>query len=137
MNTETKVGTFVIVCLLLLGVTVYFISNEQWGNHVTLYRTYLRYAGGVGPGAQVLFGGIEVDLRDADMETPAVVLHANAVFGGIEIRVPDTWYVETRGQGVFGGYTDETMPPDVVHYPNPKRLVVKGAAVFGGVVVKN
>ena len=60
MNTETKVGTFVIVCLLLLGATVYFISNEQWGNHVTLYRTYLRYAGGVGPGAQVLFGGIEV-----------------------------------------------------------------------------
>lgn len=60
MNTETKVGTFVIICLILLGVTVYYVGNEQWGTHVTAYRTYLRYAGGVGPGTDVLFGGIEV-----------------------------------------------------------------------------
>ena len=60
MNTETKVGAFVIVCLLLLGGTVYFVTNQQWGNHLTPFRTYLRYAGGVGSGAQVLFGGIEV-----------------------------------------------------------------------------
>jgi phospholipid/cholesterol/gamma-HCH transport system substrate-binding protein len=59
VNTEAKVGTFVIVCLILLGVTVYYVGNEQWGSHVTPYRTYLRYAGGVGPGSEVLFGGIE------------------------------------------------------------------------------
>src|ERR1700726_4044498 len=58
MNTETKVGTFVIVCLLLLGVTVYYVGNEQWGRHLTPYKTYLRYAGGVEPGTEVLFGGI-------------------------------------------------------------------------------
>lgn len=59
MNTETKVGAFVIVCLVLLGVTVYYVGNEQWGRHLTPYRTYLRYAGGVAPGTEVLFGGIE------------------------------------------------------------------------------
>lgn len=60
MNTEAKVGTFVIICLLLLGVTVYYVGNEQWGSHLTPYKTYLRYAGGVAPGSVVLFGGIEV-----------------------------------------------------------------------------
>ncbi len=60
MNTEAKVGAFVIICLLLLGVTVYYVGNEQWGSHVTPYRTYLRYAGGVAAGTEVLFGGIEV-----------------------------------------------------------------------------
>lgn len=60
MNAETKVGTFVIVCLILLGVTVYYVGNEQWGHHLTPYKTYLRYAGGVAPGTQVLFGGIAV-----------------------------------------------------------------------------
>lgn len=60
MNTEAKVGTFVIVCFILLGITVYFVGNEQWGSHLTPYKTYLRYAGGVGPGTEVLFGGIEV-----------------------------------------------------------------------------
>jgi ABC-type transporter Mla subunit MlaD len=58
MNTEAKVGTFVLVCLLLLGVTVYYVGNEQWGRHLTPYSTHLRYAGGVAPGSEVLFGGI-------------------------------------------------------------------------------
>jgi len=60
VNTDAKVGFFVIVCLVLLGVTVYYVGGEQWGRHVTPYKTYLRYAGGVGPGTEVLFGGIEV-----------------------------------------------------------------------------
>ena len=60
MNTETKVGTFVIACLLLLGVTVYYVGNEEWGRHLTPYKTYLRYAGGVAAGSEVLFGGIAV-----------------------------------------------------------------------------
>jgi virulence factor Mce-like protein len=59
MNTEAKVGIFVIVCFILLGVTVFYVSNEQWGHHMTPYKTYLRYAGGVEPGSEVLFGGIE------------------------------------------------------------------------------
>jgi phospholipid/cholesterol/gamma-HCH transport system substrate-binding protein len=58
MNTEAKVGTFVIACLILLCGTLYYVGNEQWGHHVTPYRTYLRYAGGVAPGSEVLFGGI-------------------------------------------------------------------------------
>jgi len=60
VNTETKVGTFVIACFILLGVTVYCVGNEQWGQHLTPYKTYLRYAGGVAPGTEVLFGGIAV-----------------------------------------------------------------------------
>ena len=60
MNTESKVGIFVIVCLLVLGVAVYYVGNEQWGRHLTAYKTYLRYAGGVAPGTEVLFGGIAV-----------------------------------------------------------------------------
>lgn len=60
MNQETKVGIFVITCMVLLGITVYYVGNEHWGTHLTAYRTYLRYAGGVGLGSEVLFGGIEV-----------------------------------------------------------------------------
>jgi phospholipid/cholesterol/gamma-HCH transport system substrate-binding protein len=60
VNTEAKVGTFVVVCLVLLSVTVYYVGNEQWGRHLTPYKTYLRYAGGVAPGTEVLFGGISI-----------------------------------------------------------------------------
>jgi phospholipid/cholesterol/gamma-HCH transport system substrate-binding protein len=58
MSVEAKVGTFVMVCLLMLGATVYFVGNNQFGSHVTPYKTYLRYAGGIAPGTSVLFGGI-------------------------------------------------------------------------------
>jgi len=46
--------------LILLSVTVYYVGNEQWGRHLTPYKTYLRYAGGLAPGTEVLFGGISV-----------------------------------------------------------------------------
>jgi ABC-type transporter Mla subunit MlaD len=59
MSVEAKVGTFVIACLVLLGLTVFYVGNNQWGRHATPYKTYLRYAGGVAPGTDVLFGGIE------------------------------------------------------------------------------
>jgi ABC-type transporter Mla subunit MlaD len=60
MNNQAKVGLFVIIIAITLIVTIYYVGNEQWGRHLTPYRTYLRYAGGVEPGSEVLFGGIEV-----------------------------------------------------------------------------
>lgn len=60
MSTEAKVGLFVVLAAVLVIGTIYYVGNEQWGHHVIPYRTYLRYAGGVEPGAAVLFGGITV-----------------------------------------------------------------------------
>jgi phospholipid/cholesterol/gamma-HCH transport system substrate-binding protein len=60
MNTEAKVGVFVLVCLAVLLATVYRVSSAQIRGERTPYRTYLRYAGGLEPGADVLFGGIKV-----------------------------------------------------------------------------
>jgi phospholipid/cholesterol/gamma-HCH transport system substrate-binding protein len=60
MNTEAKVGLFVVLAAALLIGTVYYVGNEQWGRHMIPYRTYLRYAGGAEPGSEVLFGGIAV-----------------------------------------------------------------------------
>lgn len=84
-----------------------------------------------------VFGGFEVDLRRAQMEGDSAVLDLNAVFGGIEVRIPESWSVVIKGAGVFGGYVDSTMQPDPRLYPNPKILVCKGGAVFGGVEIKN
>jgi phospholipid/cholesterol/gamma-HCH transport system substrate-binding protein len=60
MNNQAKVGLFVMITAIVLIVTIYYVGNAQWGRHLTSYRTYLRYAGGVEPGSEVLFGGIQV-----------------------------------------------------------------------------
>jgi phospholipid/cholesterol/gamma-HCH transport system substrate-binding protein len=60
MNTEAKVGLFVMVSAAVLLISVYRISTATIrGAHVS-YKTYFRYAGGLEPGADVLFGGIKV-----------------------------------------------------------------------------
>jgi hypothetical protein len=84
-----------------------------------------------------VFGGFEIDLRGATMLDDYAVLKVDAVFGGAEIKVPTSWEVELRGSGAFGGFSDNTQHPDRSVYPNPKRLIVKGGAVFGGVTIKN
>lgn len=84
--------------------------------------------------ATAVFGGIELDFRDADMEAEAI-LEVNCIFGGVEIRVPESWHVHSRSLPVFGGYEDKTRQPS-----NPgktKTLIVTGMVVFGGVEIKN
>jgi ABC-type transporter Mla subunit MlaD len=59
-STEAKVGAFVVICAAILCGAVYSIGNVQFSGAHVPYRTYLRYAGGLEPGTQVLFGGIAV-----------------------------------------------------------------------------
>ncbi len=83
-----------------------------------------------------VFGGFEIDLRRAYMSGESAVLQVDAVFGGCDIKIPETWNVVLKGGAVFGGYSDETHHP-APGTPGAKTLIVKGGAVFGGVVVKN
>jgi hypothetical protein len=84
-----------------------------------------------------VFGGFEVDMRQAQMAGDEATLDLNAVFGGIEVRIPVSCSVVLKGAGVFGAFDDSTAQPDPRLFPNPKKLIVKGGAVFGGVEIKN
>ena len=60
MSTEAKVGAFVLGSFAVLAFAIIRLLNAQLSGHVVAYHTYLQYAGGLEPGAQVLFGGINV-----------------------------------------------------------------------------
>ena len=60
MTTEAKVGVFVIASVLVLGSATYFVRTTQTVRGQVPYTTHLRNAGGLAPGAAVLFGGIKV-----------------------------------------------------------------------------
>lgn len=60
MTTETRVGAFVIASVLVLGLATYFVRTTQTVRGQVPYTTHLRNAGGLDPGAAVLFGGIKV-----------------------------------------------------------------------------
>ena len=73
MNTEAKVGAFVLLgAALLLAIIYHASSAELKGAHVS-YRTYLRYAGGLESETDVLVGGIKAGTVTAvrpDVEHP-------------------------------------------------------------------
>jgi hypothetical protein len=82
---------------------------------------------------------VELDFRSAEIEGEEATLFVEAVFGGIEITVPERWIVNFQVQSVFAGYSDETREPlpDAIGTVPRKTLVVRGRATFGGISVKN
>ncbi len=84
-----------------------------------------------------VFGGFEIDLRGSQIQGDSATIEVNAVFGGAEVRIPANWSVVMQGAGVFGGFVDSAEQPNPAVTPNIKHLIVRGAAVFGGVEIKN
>ena len=86
-----------------------------------------------------IFGGVELDFRDADIEGEEATLDVNCIFGGVEIRVPTTWSVNSHSIPVLGGYSDKThrAPNADPSAPKRKTLIITGVCVFGGVEISN
>jgi ABC-type transporter Mla subunit MlaD len=58
VTTEAKVGIFVLASLAVLAYTLIYLVNAEFRGGGAPYRTYLRYAGGLEAGNDVLFAGI-------------------------------------------------------------------------------
>ena len=86
-----------------------------------------------------IFGGVELDLTEANMQANEATLAITAIFGGVEVRVPPSWQVAFRGAPIFGGVEDKTRTArvDDPASPNLKTLVITGAVIFGGLEIKN
>jgi Domain of unknown function (DUF5668)/Cell wall-active antibiotics response 4TMS YvqF len=84
-----------------------------------------------------ILGGFQLDLTRADMDGGGAVLHIDTVFGGGEVRVPDTWRIVIEATAVAGAFIDETYPQPAATAAPAKQLIVRGAAIFGGVNIKN
>jgi hypothetical protein len=80
-----------------------------------------------------VMGGCDVDLSSARAPHGVVEINALAFWGGIEIRVPRGWKVESHVAEILGGFEDNTAAP----VENAPRLVMRGSAIMGGIEVKN
>ena len=83
--------------------------------------------------AVAVMGGVELDLREADLAGPEVVITAVALCGGIEIIVPDGITVRADGIGILGGFDSPGAHEAGAGAP---VVIVRGVAICGGVEVK-
>jgi predicted membrane protein len=78
-------------------------------------------------------GACEIDLRGARIEGGEAIVNIFAFWGGVEIRVPSDWVVESRGMAVLGAFEDRSHRAD----DQRQKLIVSGMVIMGGVEVKN
>jgi predicted membrane protein len=83
-----------------------------------------------------VMGGIELDLRQADIAGDEAVLDFHVVMGGVEVRVPETWRVVNEVAPTMGAVEDRAVRPSPAEGAG-KRLVLRGKVVMGEVSVKN
>jgi predicted membrane protein len=80
-----------------------------------------------------VLGGCEIDLRQAAIDGEAVI-DVFAMWGGVEIKVPEDWTVASRVVPILGGFEDKTRPQ---RGAATHRLLIRGFAIMGGIEVKN
>lgn len=82
--------------------------------------------------AEVIFGGLEIDLRDAKF-TDNVIIDVTAIFGGIDIHVPQDVEIELiSGTPILGGFSFRKNRG----IEGSPKVKVKYVTIFGGADIK-
>lgn len=108
-------------------------------NNVSIHRAIFsgcetNYTGKEFFGAELtaIFGGVDCDLRGAIIKNDCYI-EAVAVFGGIEIFLPDNVNLEIESTAIFGETENKRH---ISHIENAPVVYLKTFSFFGGVDIK-
>lgn len=87
-----------------------------------------KYTGGT---VSSVFGGVDLDLRQADIKDGAVI-EVFVLFGGVDIIAPNDVVIKNEATAIFGGIDDKTNPGAKAK----KTLYIRGECFFGGIELK-
>lgn len=77
-----------------------------------------------------MFGGGEIDLREATLDPSGATLRVTAAMGGGDVQVPDNWNVELTSRALMGGVRiDRRSATDDPYAPT---LRIEARAIMGG-----
>ena len=115
------------------------VESRQNGNDVktgcaTFSGQDMNFDGEKFDGAEIsaIFGGVKCDLRNAIIEKDCAVT-ATAIFGGIDIYVPDNVNVKISSNSIFGGVSEKKHRP---YMENAVTLYINATCIFGGAEIK-
>jgi len=84
-----------------------------------------------GANLDAIFGSVTLDLNGANISQDRVI-HATAIFGGVQIKVPQNVNVKVKSNSIFGGVSNKTN----YRNENAPTLYINGSGIFGGVDIK-
>lgn len=83
-----------------------------------------------------VFGGADVNLLQAGLATPQVIIESVQIFGGAKLIIPSDWSVVNESVAVFGGIEDK-RPMRTQQPAGDKVIILKGFVLFGGIEIKS
>lgn len=83
--------------------------------------------------ATAVMGGCDIDLRRMAPGDRETVVDLFAMWGGIEIQIPEGWALVNQVTPIIAAVEDKTAPAA----PDAPRVVLRGTLVMGGVEVRN
>lgn len=84
-----------------------------------------------GSNLTAIFGGVDLDLRNAKF-TKDTVIKAFALFGGVDIIIPEDVQVKIKSGFIFGGITDDRKNTNA---KGKHTIYLDAAGGFGGVTI--
>lgn len=140
-----SLGAIVPILLILLGVFIiagrgFGTAREETGDSINSFNMFsgseLASHSSAFSGGRIgaVFGGAEIDLRDA-VPVADASLDVFVAFGGVELRVPEGWRVDIFGFPLFGGFENATSKDRLAE--NAPRLRIDATVLFGGLEVKH
>ncbi|MDF2801866.1 MAG: hypothetical protein K0S61_1769 [Anaerocolumna sp.] len=144
------IGKLIVpIIFIMIGISIIFknMFHKDGGSHANI-----KYQGGtsehsaifagntyrvtgekfVGTTMNAIFGGVELDLRDAIIEED-IVINATAIFGGIEISVPYNVKVKVSNVPIFGGVSNKVPTSRDINAPT---VFLNSTCMFGGIDIK-
>jgi predicted membrane protein len=79
-------------------------------------------------------GGIELDLRDATLDSDGAQLELKTTMGGIQVFVPEDWAVDVDKRSLAGGFDVKVTAPEDLPDDAPKLHVHAVTRMGGGLV---
>jgi hypothetical protein len=119
-----------------VGPAVHVPANPQWS--VSLLGGLTRRGRWRVPERTTyltLLGGVDLDLREAQLTAPVVQVQTIAVVGGVRVRVPRGVRVEVTGFSVLGGRRVRVDESAVG--PHAPTVVIRAFLILGGLDVRN
>ena len=131
--------------LIMFGLSIIF-SRREWKQaldeadeiHLTTFLSGIESKNGSknlsGGSVLSVLGGIQLDLRHAQLTENGAVLNVTTILGGVELIVPEDVHVEIKGTPILGGWENKT---NTYGMEKNKTLYINGVALLGGIEIKH
>lgn len=116
VDADTTQETVLDITSIFAGVKKRVLSKQFKGGDITC-----------------VFGGAELNLMNADFNSP-IVLDVTMIFGGTKLIMPPNWELRSEVTAIFGGVDDKR--PQASTVPE-KVIILSGTLMFGGIEVNS